>query len=86
MNIQTDFGYNEIRVGNLTVYTGKIRIKGPHYSNNPLIKYVTDGNYTILSFETINPDLNDRLKKIISGYVYSLKKERLEQQYKWIKM
>ena len=86
MNIQTDFGYNQIRVGNLTIYTGKIRILGQFKSYVPAIKAEYIKGYTTLSFETINPDSNELYKKKISGLVYTLKKARLEQQYGWIKI
>ena len=83
MIIQTDFGYNQVHIGRITVYTGKIRVKGEHVSHNPLIIAEFKAGYTTFLFETINKEVYEDFKRKISLYCKHLAQTKLDNKYSW---
>lgn len=80
------YGFSEITIGSLTVYTAKVRFKGIRYEPGvPYLNVWHCGNYCYISFEVIDKALADRLWQIIGKLGYNVAKSKLEDRYGWVK-
>lgn len=91
-NIRTEFGFKTVSVGNINVYTGKIRIKGSEvFLRSNLWNYMQhlrfsetfkkNAFYTTISFETTNAKLNGELMRAIMELMRSIAHERIDSKY-----
>jgi len=79
------YGFSEITIGSLTVYTAKVRFKGIKYE--PGVAYLNVhywGGYCYISFEVIDRELANRLWQTIGTLGYNVAKAKLEQRYGWV--
>ena len=82
---ETPFGFNTIQLGSLTVYTGKVRIKGIQYTGNtPNISVKYNKGYCIISFEVLNKELANKLYNEIGRICKEVAQSKLEQKWRWL--
>ena len=82
---ETPFGFNTIQLGSLTVYTGKVRIKGIQYTGNtPNISVKYHKDYCIISFEVIGKELANKLYKEVGTICKEVAQSKLDQKWKFL--
>lgn len=90
--IKTDFGFKTVSVGNINVYTGKIRIKGSEvFLRSNLWNYMQhlrfsetfkkNAFYTTICFETTNAALNKELMYAIMELMRNIAHDRIDSKY-----
>ena len=85
INQKQEYGFSEITIGSLTIYTAKVRFKGIVYE--PGIPYLNVhhwNGYCYISFEVIDLALAQRLWQTIGTLGYNVAKAKLEQRYGWV--
>ena len=92
--IRTDFGFKTIRIGSITIHTGKIRIKTSagflqHKLQNHLEHLVinerfctkTCKHYSTITFETTSAILNQQLIDAINSMLCEMMHRRIDAKY-----
>ena len=89
--IKTEFGFKTVSVGSITIYTGKIRIKGTEvFLRAQLWNYMEhlrfsetfkNAFYTTICFETTNAALNTELMRAIMEMMRSIAHDRIDSKY-----
>lgn len=90
--IKTDFGFKTVSVGNINVYTGKIRIKGSEvFLRSNLWNYMQhlrfsetfkkNAFYTTICFETTSAAINRELIREIMELMRKIAHERIDSKY-----
>jgi hypothetical protein len=81
----TPFGFREIKLGSLTVYTGKVRFKGITYvPKAPYLNVHYHRGYCIISFEVVDKLLADHLFHTLGKLCRDISQARLDQKWGWI--
>lgn len=82
---KTPFGFNTIELGSLTIYTGKVRIKGIEYTGStPYLNCKYHNGYCILSFEVIDRHLANHLYQVLGKLCKEVAQSKLDQKWKWL--
>lgn len=92
--IKTDFGFKTMRIGSITIYTGKIRIKSSvdflqHKLQNHLEHLVITERfcekkfkyYSTITFETTSTILNQQLIDAINSILCEMMHARIDAKY-----
>jgi hypothetical protein len=89
--IKTNFGFKTISIGNITIYTGKIRIQAhaqnlaialQNYAEHLTFRETYKNRfYTTISFETTSFTLNKDLMRAIMLVMKDIAQARLEVKY-----
>lgn len=81
----TPFGFNEIRLGTLTVYCGKVRIKGIEYTvQTPYLNINYQNGYCTLSFEVTDKQLANYLYRVVGKVCKEVAQSKLDEKWKWL--
>jgi hypothetical protein len=93
-HIKTNFGFNTMQIGSITIYTGKIRIqvkpsnlanKLQNYAEHLRFSQTEKGGgykvYTTVTFETTNFLLSQDLKRAIMLIMKDIAQARLDIKY-----
>ena len=92
--IKTDFGFKTMRIGSITIHTGKIRIKTPiGFLQHKLQNYlehitITERlcpkhykHYSTITFETTSTILNQQLIDAINQMLCQMMHARIDAKY-----
>ena len=85
-NSKIRYGYNSIYVGNIEVFTCKIRVLGEFKTNISTIRTTISGKYTFIEFETTDKALFNLNIRKISFFLKQMAIRRLEDRYRWINL
>lgn len=91
-NIRTEFGFKTVNVGSITIYTGKIRIKGTEVFIRAQLwnymkqlqfseRFTKNAFYTTICFETTNAALNKELMYAIMEMMRGIAHDRIDSKY-----
>lgn len=82
---ETPYGFNVIELGSLTVYCGKVRIKGIQFTpDRAYINVHYKGPYCIISFEVTDKRLANDLYRVLGTLCREVAQSRLNEKWKWL--
>lgn len=85
MVIKTEFGFKTILIGDITIYTGKIKFKDIIYTDSDKrIKIFKDGKYTTISYETLDFGYHEYNIQKLGRVCKRIAQARLNQKYGWV--
>lgn len=82
---KTPYGFNTLCIGSLTVYCGKVRIKGIQFTTNkPYLNVSYNDGYCTISFEVIDKQLAIELYNIVGRTCREVAQSRLDSKWSWL--
>ena len=79
------WGFSEVRMNSLTIYCGKVKLKGIEYTGRePYLNAKHYNGYCTLSFEVIDRQLANHLFRVIGKLCRDVAQYKLEEKWKWL--
>jgi hypothetical protein len=82
---ESPWGFSELRMGSLTIYCGKVRIKGVQF--NPGRAYLNvryHNGFCIISFEVTDKLLANDLYRVIGNLCREVAQAKLNGKWGWL--